>query len=82
MEDELLSRKHIIGKNSQHIKRGFKQLGHPKGVTEGTQMLHLDYSCCEDDKKVHYGVVSYPTARRLPKDLITVIYHHKFQLQF
>lgn len=62
---------------------GFKQLGHPKEVTEGTQMLQLVYSCHEDNMKVHYGVISNLAAGRLLKYHVTFsIYHHKFQLQF
>lgn len=41
---------------------GFEQLGHPKEVTEGTQMLQLDHSWHRDDGKVHYSMVNNPAA--------------------
>lgn len=60
---ELLSRKPITVQTA-HVQymAGFEQLGHPKEVTEGTQMLQLDHSCHRDDGKVHYSMGSNPAA--------------------
>lgn len=65
---ELLSRKPMTVKTA-HVQYmvGFEQLGHPKEVTEGTQMLQLDHSCHRDDGKVHYSMVSNPAAGGEPK---------------
>lgn len=60
---ELLSIKPTTFKTA-HVQymAGFEQLGHPKEVTEGTQMLQLDHSCHRDDGKVHYSMESNPAA--------------------